>query len=177
MSVSWSPDADRKQLASSALREKTIRIWDVATWQLKKNLGGHTDGVMSVCWSPDGQQLASGSSDKTIRIWDVATGQLERTLVGHAGHVNSVSWSPDSKQLASGSADRTVRIWNIDGMEKALKKMNSLSFAELIGQLSPKIPAGAAAGKTVEKKGKKKSWYFPLLTFFSLPSKKSEEKP
>src|ERR1700679_3962633 len=35
---------------------------------------GHTSMVNSVCYSPDGQHLISGSSDNTIRIWDAETG-------------------------------------------------------------------------------------------------------
>ena len=32
-------------------------------------LGGHTNWVFSVSFSPDGKTLASGSYDKTIKLW------------------------------------------------------------------------------------------------------------
>ena len=35
-------------------------------------LSGHGDTVLSVCFSPDGKQIASGSSDKTIKIWNAS---------------------------------------------------------------------------------------------------------
>jgi len=34
-------------------------------------LNGHKDQVTSVAWSPNGQQLLTGSGDATARIWDV----------------------------------------------------------------------------------------------------------
>jgi WD40 repeat protein len=39
--------------------------------------------VYSVAFSPNGQQLASGSLDKTVILWDPATGQNVSTLQGH----------------------------------------------------------------------------------------------
>ena len=41
---------------------------------------GHTDDVTSVAYSPDGEQLASGSWDKTVRVWQLATGECTAVL-------------------------------------------------------------------------------------------------
>ncbi|RKU17680.1 hypothetical protein C6501_03530 [Candidatus Poribacteria bacterium] len=77
-------------------------------------LTGHTEGVLSVAFSPDGQMLASGSSDDTIRLWNVETGTELRELTGHTSYVNSVAFSPDGQMLASGSWDETIRLWNVE---------------------------------------------------------------
>lgn len=34
---------------------------------------GHNEAVLSVSFSPDGRQLASGSGDTTVRFWDLNT--------------------------------------------------------------------------------------------------------
>ncbi|CAD8144904.1 unnamed protein product [Paramecium pentaurelia] len=48
------------------------------TKQLPKNYGqcfGHSNNVRSVCFSPDGNTLASGSRNNSIRLWDVQNGK------------------------------------------------------------------------------------------------------
>jgi len=74
---------------------------------------GHTDIVWTVCFSPDGKQIASGSRDKNIRIWDAQTGALlVGPLSGHTEGVDSIAFSGDGTRIASGSDDNTVSIWN-----------------------------------------------------------------
>ena len=87
------------------------RLWDVETGACVRTLEGHGHWVNSVCFSPDGKQLASGSADRTVRLWDVETGACVRTLEGHGDGVGSLCFSPNGRQLASGSDDRTVRLW------------------------------------------------------------------
>ena len=75
---------------------------------------GHAAWVNSVCYSPDGKYIASGSDDKTVKIWEVETGRELRTLRGHSYDVNSVCYSPDGKYIASGSDDKTIKIWEAE---------------------------------------------------------------
>ena len=106
--ITYSPDDNRLAVAS------TIGIWlyDVHTLKELNLITGHTDGVRSVCFSPDGQTLASGSADNTVRLWDATTGKPLKTLIGHTDGVGSVCFSPDGQTLASGSGDDTVRLWD-----------------------------------------------------------------
>lgn len=75
-------------------------------------IAGHTEAVLSVVFSPDGQQLASGSGDTTVRLWDLNTQTPLFTCTGHKNWVLCVAWSPDGKHLVSGSKSGEIQIWD-----------------------------------------------------------------
>jgi len=79
---------------------------------------GHSGGVTSVAFSPDGTRVLSGSGDKTIKLWDAATGALIRTFAGHSYRVSSVAFSTDGSRVLSGSLDGTICIWSVTTGER-----------------------------------------------------------
>jgi WD40 repeat protein len=91
----------------------TVRIWDVATRQVKYRFQAHGQ-ILHVALSPDQKTLAAMTGrDGAIRLWDIKTGQELQSSVGHAAAVNAVSFSGTGKQLVSGGEDHTVRMWDI----------------------------------------------------------------
>ncbi|MYG81280.1 MAG: hypothetical protein F4187_05705 [Gemmatimonadetes bacterium] len=46
-------------------------MWDVVTGQLITTLEGHSGGISSLMFSPDGSTLASGSWDHTVLLWNM----------------------------------------------------------------------------------------------------------
>jgi len=67
---------------------------------------------VGVCYSPDGQCLATASHDGTAKVWDAATGQETLTLKGHTAGLTSVVFSADGSRLATADLGGTVRIWD-----------------------------------------------------------------
>jgi WD40 repeat protein/serine/threonine protein kinase len=82
-------------------------------WRLRHSwlgsLQGHTAGVVSVAFSPDGRRLASGSWDRTIKVWEAKAGKELLTIKDAHG---PVAFSPDGTRLASASQGRTVQVWD-----------------------------------------------------------------
>ncbi len=55
--------------------DQTSKLRDVESGQVLTTLQGHTSGVSSVAFAPDGHTLASTSFDNTIKQWDAARRQ------------------------------------------------------------------------------------------------------
>jgi WD40 repeat protein len=113
-SVAFSPDSRR---LVSVGRDRTVRVWDVATGQ-SRALEGHTDDVYAAVFHPGGTRVASGGRDRAVWLWDLTTGQDVARLEGHTNYVYSLAFSPDGKSLVSGSGDGTVRLWDTEPLAR-----------------------------------------------------------
>ena len=124
---------DGSWLASGG-RDGTVRLWDVATGQVRVSLSGHAGQVTAVAVAPDGSWLAAGSWDGAVRIWDVVARRIwdvaarrpQAALSGRFGRVMAVAVAPDGSWLATGGEDGTVRIWDTaTGQALALMRLEN----------------------------------------------------
>ena len=90
-----------KDQATPALTLEKLEGWD-----------GHTDTVVSLAFSPDGNLLAQGSKDNTLTVVDISNRppKLIFQYKGHTGQICAVRFSPDGKRLVAGSADSTASV-------------------------------------------------------------------
>ncbi|KAI9797738.1 MAG: general transcription repressor [Candelina submexicana] len=77
--------------------------------------------IRSVCFSPDGQYLATGAEDKQIRVWDIVNRTIKYTFIGHEQDIYSLDYARDGRHIASGSGDRSVRLWSIETGSQTLE--------------------------------------------------------
>lgn len=73
---------------------------------------GHTEAILHVSYSPDGQHLASGGGDTTVRFWDVNTSLPKMTCKQHKDHVLCTAWSPDGRYFASADKRGMLIVWD-----------------------------------------------------------------
>jgi WD40 repeat protein len=113
---------DGRYLAAGGT-DKTVRIWELATGQLRATLRGE-DGVATIgtpralAFSPDGQELVVGitniGGEGSIRVYQLQDlSRIAQTLSCHPqGGTKQVAFSADGRYLASAGADGEIIIWD-----------------------------------------------------------------
>jgi WD40 repeat protein len=123
-------------------------------------LEGHSFGVTSVGFSPDGKRIVSGSNDATVKVWDAQTGQETLTLTGHSDWVRSVSFSPDGKRIVSGSSDTTLKVWDAQTgrVMLTLKPYSESVYSVSFSPDGKRIVSGGGGGGRNQQPGEIKVW-------------------
>jgi|SRR5579875_541631 dipeptidyl aminopeptidase/acylaminoacyl peptidase len=113
---------------AAASDDHIVRLWNVDShpywWRMLEfslgfrtySYGLHESSVKALCWSPDGDMIASAEERNAIHIWDARTREPILIYRGHSDNIEDVAWSPDRLRIASSSLDHTTRIWSsVDG--------------------------------------------------------------
>lgn len=74
-------------ILATASNDQSIILWDVKTREKISELINQNQGVITVCFSPNGSILATGSFNGTISLWNMKTRKLESEFIGHSGSI------------------------------------------------------------------------------------------
>ena len=94
-SLAVSPDGSMLAVGGEA---NAVKVYDLATRQLKVTLNGHDHAIESLDFSPDGKLLASAGGT-IVNLWDTTT-WANREQIPHHPEVVCARFSPDGKLLA-----------------------------------------------------------------------------
>lgn len=109
--LEFSPDGT--ELATGHSPSYTIKLWDVKTGALKKELVGHTFRIWDLDYTPDGKRLASAAWDDTVRLWEPETGREIMILPRKfAGTLLGVEFSEDGRLLYAPTTYGQMEVWS-----------------------------------------------------------------
>jgi WD40 repeat protein len=91
--------------------DDTPTIWDATTGAEVVTLRGHTGGVFSATFSPDGSRIVTASTDGTVKWWDATTGAEVLALkTGGNKRASSASFSADGSRIVT--LGDGIKIWD-----------------------------------------------------------------
>ena len=149
--------ADKTRLLVGYM-DGALKILDVNSGRLIKDLEGHTEGITSLEVEFDGMYALTASEDTTIKLWNLKRGDCINTFKCPGEPVRQAifaRWSIDDnevfkKYILSISGDKTFKLWDFDSGKciksieistsiksiAAFKKSQRVLFTSLSGDLA-----------------------------------------
>lgn len=93
--------------------DRTIKIWDTASGQLRLTLTGHIEQVTGLAISHRHPYMFSCGLDKMVKCWDLEQNKVIRNYHGHLSGVYCLAQHPTVDIIMTGGRDATCRVWDI----------------------------------------------------------------
>lgn len=107
--------SDGKHPAYQIFTDRVGYVWDPETGKDLVHLRGHSDRIVSIRFSLDGEKIVTASWDRTARIWDAKTGMELHVLKGHQCALLAAVFSPDGQSVLTLSSNALQISQNGDG--------------------------------------------------------------
>jgi WD40 repeat protein/tRNA A-37 threonylcarbamoyl transferase component Bud32 len=98
--VAFSPD---DSALATGCSDGIIRLWDVASGDIRQTLSGHVASVCRMAFAPDGLSLASLGEDNVVNLWHLKTGQRFFSMDSQKRELHGLAFSRDGRLLVTGA--------------------------------------------------------------------------
>ena len=123
--VACSPDG---RLAATATSQGQVRLWNMATCTVSRDMPTVRCRVNAVAFSPAGDIVAAACADGSARLYRVDNTAEPERFAAHAGPVFAVTFSPDGRTIATAGAESQV-----GGAEQGAVRLQPLTQAARLG--------------------------------------------
>ncbi|RHY46670.1 hypothetical protein DYB30_005275, partial [Aphanomyces astaci] len=98
-------------LVAVACDDFVVRVVDLSTKKVVRQLRGHVHQITDVTFSPDARWLVTSAADGSLRVWDLPTGKcIDFVKFKHA--VTSLSMSPTGEFIATAHTGQVgIYLW------------------------------------------------------------------
>ncbi|KAI1317814.1 rRNA-processing protein sof1 [Mortierella claussenii] len=116
--IAWNPMEAFNFVAAN--EDHNVYGFDMRKMDKAQNiLKDHVSAVMSVDYSPTGEEIVTGGYDRTVRLFNARQGHSRDIYhTNRMQRVFSVLYTMDNKYVLSGSDDGNVRLWKARASEK-----------------------------------------------------------
>jgi len=97
----------------SGAGDRVIKVWDLASGELKLSLTGHISTVRGLAVSSRHPYLFSCGEDKMVKCWDLEVNKVIRHYHGHLSGVYALSLHPTLDVLVTAGRDASARVWDM----------------------------------------------------------------
>jgi WD40 repeat protein len=111
LSVALSPDG---RLLAVGGFGRAVRLWDIRTRKLVRELDQGGNGAFTLEFSPDGRTLAVSGFEPVASLWDVATGTQIGPQLTAGDRRTMIDLSPDGRQLLETHGNGQGAVWDVD---------------------------------------------------------------
>ncbi|GMH83913.1 hypothetical protein TrST_g9417 [Triparma strigata] len=125
--------------------DKSVRVWNYNTWELKVTLEGHAKCVNAAIMSKDGTRVVSCSLDETIIVWDVDKGEEIYRIALEKKTPFALAWAPDEKMFYAGGRTGALKQYSLETGEetKDFIGLTNFVFALAVTSDGKKIVSGS----------------------------------
>jgi len=126
LAVDFHPDGESIAASSKAA---TIQLWDVETGELlttfpaddpdTETIEGHSNWVLQVVFSADGDYLMSGGRDDVVLRWDNQTEAVIQ-VYEHPEDVYTITLTADGTRFYSGTLTIGLHLWDVETAEELM---------------------------------------------------------